>query len=327
MISHFYRSIAGTLKNLSLTYAAIGLLAISVPPASAQPSGEMSRCRSIETIGKRLECLNATSRENTGQRQAVKSCYLNSCIWLRLQNQTTVQSNKTGVLVKVLADIGDSFHEVGHYDDPKPITWKGQNELYAFCSAERPAVLNRYDEGWNADVLAPGYPQGVYGDNKFSNAAYFLVCHGLTNVDLNDATIGPRLGYSARLVDLITEAYISDPLEIMDDSKWAAQPSISDKEAPPENKDLGPRFDAVFMQARACIRRNVSSVYQSGAYGIDQTVAFFATKCLGAFSKDLRELGMDDAIAATGFKALVFQEIAPNEWQKTIDSLKIGSRK
>src|SRR5260370_15913312 len=64
-----------------------------------------------------------------------------------------VQTNWRGVLVKVLADHGDSVHPEGSYEKPQPINWPKSAESYVFCSKVRPATISRDGEGWRATIL------------------------------------------------------------------------------------------------------------------------------------------------------------------------------
>jgi len=79
-------------------------------------------------------------------------------------------------------------------------------------------------------------------------------------------------------------------------------------------------------EARACIRSGLPAAYQSGAYGHDQVISFFMSRCFSPFFAAYQQAGYPD-IAEPGFRVLVDQEATPQEWQRTLDDLKSGTRR
>jgi TPR repeat protein len=83
------------------------------------------------------------------------------------------------------------------------------------------------------------------------------------------------------------------------------------------------KLKPVTLQARACIRNGILAAYQSGAYGHDEVISFFMSRCFGPFSVAYQQAGYPE-IAEPGFRLLVVQEVAPQEWQRTLDDIKSG---
>jgi hypothetical protein len=61
-------------------------------------------------------------------------------------------------------------------------------------------------------------------------------------------------------------------------------------------------------EARACIRRNIPRLYESGLYGGDQAISFFKRRCFDQYSAASRQAG---ELAESGFGVLVMQEVSP----------------
>ena len=79
------------------------------------------------------------------------------------------------------------------------------------------------------------------------------------------------------------------------------------------------RIGPIVAQARACIRSNIPTAYQSGVYGGDQAIAFFKARCFDPYSAAVRQLGFGEF--DSGFDVLVIQEIAPEQWQRALDNI------
>lgn len=92
---------------------------------------------------------------------------------------------------------------------------------------------------------------------------------------------------------------------------------------PDEAKEIAnvQRLEPIVAQARACIRSNIPTAYQSGVYGGDQAIAFFKARCFDPYSAAFRQLGFSE-LTDSGFNVLVIQEAAPEQWQKVLDDLK-----
>ena len=65
-------------------------------------------------------------------------------------------------------------------------------------------------------------------------------------------------------------------------------------------------------EARACIRRNIPMLYQSGGYGGDQAILFFKKRCFD-YSAASRQPGFGE-LAESRFGVLVIQEFSPEQW-------------
>ena len=65
-------------------------------------------------------------------------------------------------------------------------------------------------------------------------------------------------------------------------------------------------------EARACIRRNIPILYESGGYGGDQAISFFKKRCF-------RQPGFGE-LAESRFGVLVIQEFSPEEWGRAQDN-------
>ena len=65
-------------------------------------------------------------------------------------------------------------------------------------------------------------------------------------------------------------------------------------------------------EARACIRRNIPMLYQSGGYGTAQAISFFKKRCLD-YSAASRQPGFGE-LAESRFGVLVIQEFSPEQW-------------
>src|SRR5208282_125405 len=103
-----------------------------------------------------------------------------------------VRSDASGRLVRAKTLVGVSKHPNGTYERKAPIEWKAPVDDYIFCSKVRPAVIVKWEDHWNADLLSPGSPEGVFGYNTSSYVQYFFVCHGLSDADPNDASLGQK---------------------------------------------------------------------------------------------------------------------------------------
>jgi hypothetical protein len=180
--------------------------------------------------------------------------------------------------------------------------------------------------GWNATLLAPGYPDAVYGAIETTLIEYFLVCHGLTNVSLLDPSLAQRYAYPPELVGRDRELMLASPDEIMRGSVDQSAPAGPTATTPHVNDEAG--MKAAAMEARACIRANIASAYAAGVYGDDQVMDFFLGRCLPAFTVSMRSMGIKDDFATATLKVLVMQEIAPEAWQKTLGDIRAaaGSR-
>jgi hypothetical protein len=304
-----------------------GILAAAATwPAAAQPYSSAAQCQSIMDSQRRAACLNAVDRPPAPppQPKTVRGrCSQNYCMWMRLGSQSVVASDVTGRLVRSMLERGETRYIDGNYDQPKPIDWGKPMDGYAFCSTTRPAVMYRKDGGgWVTDILAPGYPDAVYGANESSLIEYFLVCHGLTNVDVRDARLASRYGYPPELVDRAQQTELAAPADIMG-RNVAVSPPASPPAQPPLNEAA---MKAAAMNARACIRGGIAQAYAAGVYGTDQVTQYFLGRCLPAFAASMRALGFDNELAAVSLKVLVMQEIAPAEWQKATDELNRAAR-
>ena len=65
-------------------------------------------------------------------------------------------------------------------------------------------------------------------------------------------------------------------------------------------------------EARACIRRNIPRLYESGGYGGDQAISFFKKRCFD-YSAASRQPGFGE-LAESRFGVLVIQEFSPEQW-------------
>ncbi len=74
-------------------------------------------------------------------------------------------------------------------------------------------------------------------------------------------------------------------------------------------------------RVRACIRLNIPAAYQAGVYGFDQFTSFVRARCFGVFAAENRQVwsGYNDEMGNAEFKALVLQEVAPDEWKRQMD--------
>jgi hypothetical protein len=81
------------------------------------------------------------------------------------------------------------------------------------------------------------------------------------------------------------------------------------------------KLEPVVREVRACIRKNLPSVYQSGAYGSDQVTAFFKTLCFSPYLVAFQQVGFSE-LADSSFSLLVTQEVAPQEWQRLLENVK-----
>ena len=66
-------------------------------------------------------------------------------------------------------------------------------------------------------------------------------------------------------------------------------------------------------EARACIRRNIPRLYESGGYGGDQAISFFKRRCFDQYSAASRQPGFGE-LAESRFGVLVIQEFSPEQW-------------
>jgi hypothetical protein len=62
-------------------------------------------------------------------------------------------------------------------------------------------------------------------------------------------------------------------------------------------------------EARACIRRNIPMLYQSGGYGGDQAILFLKKRCFD-YSAASRQPGFGE-LTESRFDVLVIQEVSP----------------
>src|SRR5277367_5177594 len=65
-------------------------------------------------------------------------------------------------------------------------------------------------------------------------------------------------------------------------------------------------------EARACIRRNIPRLYESGGYGGDQAISFFKKRCFD-YSAASRQPGFGE-LAESRFGVLVIQAFSPEQW-------------
>ena len=79
--------------------------------------------------------------------------------------------------------------------------------------------------------------------------------------------------------------------------------------APRPSPSLGSKNTEQQAEARACIRRNIPMLYQSGGYGTAQAISFFKTRCFDQYSAASRQPGFGE-LAESGFGVLVIQEIS-----------------
>ncbi len=142
-------------------------------------------------------------------------CRMDYCDWLRLKSKAIVQTSESGVLIKTLFERGELMHPNGTYDRQQPIKWAEPTESYAFCSKKLPAILFKGPEkGWVGHLLAPGHPEGGYGVFQGNYEEYFLICHGLANVELTDKSVA-SFGYPAELVEHVGQIEIATPSDIV----------------------------------------------------------------------------------------------------------------
>ena len=86
-------------------------------------------------------------------------------------------------------------------------------------------------------------------------------------------------------------------------------------------KNLTDQMEKIGTRVRACIRLNIPVAYQAGVYGFDQFTSFVQARCFGAFVAENRQVwsGYNDEMGNAEFKALVLQEVAPDEWKRQMD--------
>jgi uncharacterized protein YecT (DUF1311 family) len=71
-------------------------------------------------------------------------------------------------------------------------------------------------------------------------------------------------------------------------------------------------------RARACVRSHIVTAYQAGVYGPKETTAYFFANCGVEYLQVWQSAGGPEELGRLGFEALITQEVAPEEWQKTV---------
>jgi uncharacterized protein YecT (DUF1311 family) len=175
-------------------------------------------------LRQRIDSLNQTRVANVPigsdqpLRQPVREgCNQDFCSWIRLTARTVVGNDLSGgQLVRSIVEHADTRVVDGNRTSPANTDWKGAIEVFAFCSHKKPAIIDRWGDAWRADLLAPGYPDQVYETTELQLIEYFLICHGLTNVDIRDPGLAARYGYSADIVKRVGSVALVTPSDIMD---------------------------------------------------------------------------------------------------------------
>jgi hypothetical protein len=142
-------------------------------------------------------------------------CHMDACSWMRPGVPEIVHSGASGTLKKLKMTSGSSMHPNGSYDKRAPIEWDAPHDEYVFCSKRHPAVIFSSEGKWLAHLLAPGYPDGVYGYNESDYVQYFKICHKLVWSYTKDASVAEKLGYPRYLVKSVDQIKLVKPEDIM----------------------------------------------------------------------------------------------------------------
>jgi hypothetical protein len=81
------------------------------------------------------------------------------------------------------------------------------------------------------------------------------------------------------------------------------------------------KLEQAVLQARACIKENVTAASEAGINSGEELFAFFQNRCLAQYVAADQEAGMDKEFAESSFYLLVIQEVAPETWRNHVEEL------
>ena len=81
------------------------------------------------------------------------------------------------------------------------------------------------------------------------------------------------------------------------------------------------KLEQAVLQARACIRENVTAASDAGVNSGEQLLTFFQNRCLAPYAAGNQEAGTDKEFVESSFYLLVIQEVAPETWRNHVKEL------
>jgi hypothetical protein len=81
------------------------------------------------------------------------------------------------------------------------------------------------------------------------------------------------------------------------------------------------KLEQAVVQARTCIRENVTAASEAEINSGEELFTFFQNRCLARYVAADQEAGIDKEFAESSFYLLVIQEVVPDSWRNHVKEL------